>query len=165
MRKGCDIKPPADQFDEFAEQLAELKERVDGVLEAEGMSGFDLHRHALKRVDDLPGEGGSEEVSRERQLRIAACTLLDGFLESSQQPQRRSVDDVYERDLLHRLKAFFAAVERTTCNHNEAEIGALVDYAGARVFEGLDAQRTPVNRRVGVTLHLLLTRTRGYPRD
>ena len=63
------------------------------------------------------------------------------------------------------LADFRTAVERKTADYSFEEIGALVDYAGARVFKGLDAERMPVNRQVGVTLHLLLARTRGYPRD
>ena len=75
----------------------------------------------------------------------------------------RTLDDVYENELTGPLRKFLDYIELTTANHSYDEIGALVDYAGARVFKGLDTGR-PIDRRVGVTLHLLLAHTRGYLR-
>jgi hypothetical protein len=61
------------------------------------------------------------------------------------------------------LRSFFDFVERTTADYSYEQIGTLVEHAGARVFKGLDTGRS-FDRRVGVALHILLARTRGYPR-
>jgi hypothetical protein len=158
------IKPPTEQFDTFAEQLSGLKSAMEGALVEAGLRGLDLLSYALEQADELPTEGASEEVAKERHLRIAGCALLEDVPSKRlEQVATRSVGDVYENDLMGPLRSFFDFVERTTADYSYEQIGTLVEHAGARVFKGLDTGRS-FDRRVGVALHILLARTRGYPR-
>ena len=161
--RGTPIKPPAEQFDEFAERLHIFKKELEELLADAGLGGLDLLSYVLDRTDE-PADGDSEEVSRERHLRIAGCALLEDVPRRGSGPTpSRSLDEVFESELMRPLREFFRYVEETTASYSLEDIGALVDHAGARVFKGLDTGR-PFDRRVGVTLHLLLARTRGYPR-
>src|SRR4051794_12505620 len=105
--------------------------RVEDALERAGLGGLEFHAYALQRADELPAKGGSEAQSKERPLRIAACTLLVASPRASEHPPSRSVDEVYEHDLIEPLRVFFGTVESVTGGYSFDEINALVEYAGA----------------------------------
>jgi hypothetical protein len=162
--EGNVIKPPTEQFEAFAEQLHGLKKGVEDALAEAGIRGLDLLAYALERADDLPAKGGSEGEAEEHHLRIACCGLLEDVPpERAEQSSTRDIGDVYETELMGPLRTFLDVVERTTASHSYEEVFALVEHAGARVFKGLESGRS-FDRRVGVTLYLLLSHTRGHRR-
>ena len=100
-------------------------------------------------------------------LRIAAVTLFsDPEPPGPSAPQTPTVQEFYDQELITPVRHYFADLERSTEALTETEALALVDYAGYRGFK--DEARTAlsfVDRRVLVTLHLLLARILGYERE
>ena len=165
---GPDIKTPVEHYEELRGPLADLKTRLDAAIWDSGIKFLDLLRYTQDHNAALPDfEVASEEESRERYLRIAAATLLsDPEPPNPAAPAPRTVEEFYDQELIRPVRRYFAELERSTEALTETEALALVDYAGYRGFK--DEARTELtvaNRRVLVTLHLLLARILGYERE